>query len=209
MKHLVLVLALSGLSLVARAQDDPGAAAERARLTSERAAAEAAFKSEEKACYGKFGVNDCLNAAKARRRAALADLRRQETSLNDAQRKGKAAQRIRDDEERAAAERRREEAQRAKSAQSHKQREAQAADKAATRASGDPARPAKAVQRREQLEQRKAEQDAARSRKARQEASNREHHQHRLAEAQERRAKLAKKLAERKKPPAAPLPAPQ
>jgi colicin import membrane protein len=208
MKQLMPVLVLLGLSLAAWAQDDPGTAAERARLKSERSAAEAAYKAEEKACYGKFAVTDCLNAAKTRRRGALADLRRQESSLNDAERKRKAAQRLRETEERATAERQREENQRARAAASQKQRETEAADKAASRASEDAVRPAKAAQRQEQIEKRQAEQAAARNRKTAEEAHNRERYEHRLAEAAERRAKLEKKLAERKKPPAAPLPSP-
>jgi colicin import membrane protein len=209
MKQLLTMLALLGFALAARAQDDPATAAERARLKSERATVELAFKAEEKACYGKFAVNDCLSVAKARRRTAMSDLRRQEISINDAERKRKAAQRIRDDEEHAAAERRRDESQRAKAVESDKQRQRDAADKAATRASQDATRPAKAAQRQEQLEKHKAEQDAARSRKASEEAHNRERYERRLAQAEERRAKLEKKLAERQKPPAAPLPTPQ
>jgi colicin import membrane protein len=209
MKQLLPMLALLGFAIAARAQDDPATAAERARLKSERTTVEAAFKAEEKACYGKFAVTDCLSAAKERRRTALSDLRRQEISLNDAERKRKAAQRIRDDEERAAADRRRDESQRAKAVESEKKRERDAADKAATRSSEDEMRPGKAAQRQEQLERRKAEQDAARSRKASEEAHNRERYERRLAQAEERRAKLEKKLAERQKPPAAPLPTPQ
>jgi colicin import membrane protein len=208
MKQLLLALALFGVSLAARAQDDPGTAAERARLQSDRAAAEAAFKAEEKACYRKFAVTDCVNAAKARRRTTLADLRRQEISLNDAERKRKAAQRLHDSEERAAAQRQRDEGQRAKAAASQKQRETGAGDKAASRAAADAARPGKAAQRQEQIEKRQAEQNAARSRKAAEEVHNRERYEHKLAEAEERRAKREKKDAERKKPLAAPLPTP-
>jgi colicin import membrane protein len=208
MKQLLLVLALMGLSIGARAQDDPGTGAERARLKSERASVEAAFKAEEKACYGKFAVTDCLNAAKTRRRVALADLQRQEISLNDAERRRKAAQRVRTTEERAAAEREREETQRAKAAAGHKQRAQQAADKAAGRSSEDAARPGKAAQRQEQLEKRRTEQDAAHERKVAQEAENRARYERRMAVAEERRAKLEKKVAERKKPAASALPAP-
>ncbi|MDB5880970.1 MAG: hypothetical protein JWP43_848 [Ramlibacter sp.] len=209
MKQLVLMLSLLGLSLVAAAQDDdPGASAERARLKSERTAADAAFKAEEKRCYGTFAVTDCLNAARALRRSALADLRRQETSLNDGERKRKAAQRVRDAEARGVAERRREENQLTRAAASQKQRESDAAQKAATRASADAARPAKAAQRQEQNEKRHAEQEAARSRKVAEEAHNRERYEHRLAEAEDRRLKLEKKNTERTKPPSAPLPTP-
>jgi colicin import membrane protein len=66
--------------------------------------------------------------------------------------------------------------------------------------------PNKAARRHEQAQQRQAENDASRKRKAQEEALNRERHEQRLAEAQTRRANLEKRLAERRKPPAAPLP---
>jgi colicin import membrane protein len=68
--------------------------AERARIDTERKQVEAKFKVEEAACYKKFAVNDCINEHRAVRRTALADLRRQEISLNDAERKRKGAEQI-------------------------------------------------------------------------------------------------------------------
>src|SRR4051794_40487388 len=106
MKYLVL-LSLA-LAAAAHAQDeDPSVAAERARLKQERQKVEAVYMAEEKACYGKFAVNDCTAAAKAKRREAVGDLRRQEIALNDAQRKRKAAERRSEIDERTAQQRER------------------------------------------------------------------------------------------------------
>jgi colicin import membrane protein len=55
------------------------------------------------ACYQRFAVNDCLLDSRRARREVMADLRRQEVSLNDAQRKRRAAEQLlRSDEKRLA-----------------------------------------------------------------------------------------------------------
>lgn len=92
MNKLALFLA-AGLALPAVAQqaDD---AAERQRITAERARVEAEFDQAHKACYQKFAVNDCISDARARRREQMADLRRQELVLNDAERRRRSAERL-------------------------------------------------------------------------------------------------------------------
>lgn len=69
-------------------------AAERARIASERTAIATRFAAEERACHQRFAVNDCLNRNLAWKRAALADLRRQEIALNDSERHRRAAERL-------------------------------------------------------------------------------------------------------------------
>jgi hypothetical protein len=69
-------------------------AAERARITSERAAIATRFAVEERACHQRFAVNDCLNRNLAWQREAMADLRRQEIVLNDSERQRRAAERL-------------------------------------------------------------------------------------------------------------------
>ena len=66
-------------------------ATEQARITSERQRIEQRFADEEAACFQKFAVTDCRDASRARRRVDMADLRRQEIALNDAERKRKGA----------------------------------------------------------------------------------------------------------------------
>lgn len=68
---------------------------ERTRIAAERKAVESRFTKEETDCYSKFATHDCLNQARVQRRQNLADLRRQEISLNDAQRKRRGAEQIR------------------------------------------------------------------------------------------------------------------
>lgn len=69
-------------------------AAERARISSERAAIATRFAAEERACHQRFAVNDCLNRNLAWQREAMGALRRQEVLLNDGERQRRAAERL-------------------------------------------------------------------------------------------------------------------
>ena len=82
MKKLLVFVALVGPAWCSYAQDPDAVSAERARITAERSRADAAFTAQEKVCYGKFAVNDCIDTARAKRREAMAELRRQEIALN-------------------------------------------------------------------------------------------------------------------------------
>lgn len=180
----------------ALAQGGGAVDAQRARIAAERAKADAQFAQDEEACYARFAVNDCQNEARARRRETLADLRRQEVSLNDEQRKRKGADRIRSIEERAGQQKQEREAQdRAKAVDGTRLREDRAAQKAADRAASEAsqaARPAKIERQRKTVDTA----DALRKHKERQE------------EAKARRERVEKKQKERQKPPAAALPVP-
>lgn len=94
----VLVALAWGLSTLGVAADEgakdarAAEAAERSRITQERAAANEQFDRASRACYQRFAVTDCLEQARAQRRDRLGDLRRQEISLNDADRRRKAAE---------------------------------------------------------------------------------------------------------------------
>jgi len=209
MKKLFLILAMLSLPLAGQAQEDEAVAAQRARIAAERSEAQAAFRAQEKACYRTFAVNDCLGTAKARNRQVLTDLRRQEISLNDAQRKRKAAQHLREIEERSSPEKQQQEAQqRAAALAEQRDREALADRKAADRASSEASRPARAAGRQEHASRKQAEASAARSRRAEEAAQNLKKHEQRLMEAEDRKASVDKRLAERKKPAAKPLPPP-
>ena len=78
--------------------------AQRAAIATERNRLEAGFLNEDAVCYKKFAVNSCLENVNARRSAVMADLRRQEILLNDAQRKSKAEQQIRKSQEKSSPE---------------------------------------------------------------------------------------------------------
>ena len=69
-------------------------AAERDRIRQTRGVAQARFALEERQCYNRFAVNDCLDAVRKRKRVMLGDLRREEISLNDAQRKRRGAEQL-------------------------------------------------------------------------------------------------------------------
>jgi colicin import membrane protein len=69
-------------------------ALERERIRQVRLVEQARFATEEAQCYQRFAVNDCLQEVRRARRDVLADLRRQEMSINDAQRKRRAAEQL-------------------------------------------------------------------------------------------------------------------
>ncbi len=203
---------LAGMVHGARAQDAEDPAAARERIARERSQVEAAFKAEEKACYQKFAVNDCLKAARAHRREVMADLKRQEISLNDAERRRKGAERQRAIEERAEAERRG-----AKAGQPAKgpnpmvprgpagptvgQKQAERADAQARNA-------ANASERQRQAQVKAREKETEVARRTQEAAKNAADQKKRQAEAAQHKASVQKRLAERNKPPAAPLPPP-
>ena len=86
--------------------------AERARIGRERVQLEAGFSTEDAACHHKFLVNNCLDEVKGRRREAMADLRRQEISINEQERKARAADQILKTEQKASPEKQQEAADR-------------------------------------------------------------------------------------------------
>lgn len=191
--------------LLAQAQqEDASVAAERARLKAERERVEAGYKSEEKACYGKFAVNDCLGKARATRRAAVDDLRRQEIALNDVERKRKAAERRRSIDDKEEVQRQRDEGAQSK-APPDPNRAMRANERAAGRASQAASGPQKAAEHDKEVHKREAEIAASKQRRDKEAAQNAREHAERELQAKERAEKLRKKLADRKKPPASSL----
>ena len=94
-KYWLIVCCLLGSAVLAQTPDGSVAVkAERQRIAAERQQIEQRFAAEEAVCFQKFAVNDCRDASRARRRADLADLRRQEILLNDAERKRKGAEQL-------------------------------------------------------------------------------------------------------------------
>ena len=61
------------------------------------------FEEQERTCYQRFAVNDCLNASRRTQREVMADLRRQEILINDTQRKHRAARQLLRSDERLSA----------------------------------------------------------------------------------------------------------
>lgn len=168
---------------------------ERARIAAERQAADARYSQAEAACYARFAVNDCVNEAKAVRRETLADLRRQEISLNDDERLRKgAAQRQRLDERSSAENQLRAAQQRARALEDAAARQERGARKAAAAAPAGV--PVPTEQAAPPTAQPVPDAEAIRKR------------QDKLEEARARKERLEKRRLERTKPPAKPLPVP-
>lgn len=209
-----LLLLLAALSAQAQPLD---AAVERDRIRAERAAADARFAGEEKACYGKFAVNDCIARARRERNEALGELRRQERVLDEADRRRQAAERQKELDERASAERQREaDERRARAQAEQKAREERAAGKAARRAADQAERaahprvpgeaPTGAVP--PQGKPRAAREPKGPALDPAQAERNRQAHEARLQEAARHKAEVLERAARRSKPAASDLPAP-
>ncbi len=207
-KQLLLVmfpsLLLSGGIVFAQTSND----AERLRITKERAALEAGYNREDAACYQKFLVNNCLDEVKVRRREAMADLRRQEISIDDQERKAKGAEQVQKTEDKASPEKqqaeadRRTEAMRDFDARMARDRQKNA-DRLKLESNEKPSLDAAAAKA-------KGAQDKQAGRTAKQAAAAEElkKYNERLEKAKERQARIAKDKASQANPPASPLPAP-
>ena len=89
------------------AQDDafyglPSVAQERARIDTLRRQQTAEFNAQERACHDRFAVVDCTNQVNKRRRAMQSELKRQEASLHDTERRQRGAEQLKRTEEKAA-----------------------------------------------------------------------------------------------------------
>ncbi len=186
------------LALPVAAQAPGEEAAERARIASERSRIEAAFEQAQRDCYQKFAVSDCLAEVRSKRREALVPLRAQEITLDDAERQRRAAERVKELDERRESQARERDEARVRAQAEERDRQQRAADKAAD-------------------SQRNREQAGDRAERAagpREEhrppdtQDNLRRHRDRVTEAQERKAKVQERAA-REGPPAAPLPTPR
>jgi colicin import membrane protein len=198
LRHPARSLLLALLPLAAAAQDAREIAAERQRIQDERSRIEAAFLDEQKDCYQRFAVTGCIQAARARRREVMSDLRRQEIGLNDLERKQRTAERLRELEDKEVQQRRELEERRAKGQEeqaARDQREAEKAQKATQAASAAQARAAA----------RAGKQPAPKQ--AIDGPANQQRYEQRMEEAREHRAKVEQRAAQSGKAPR-PLPVP-
>ncbi len=89
---LAVAVALAWHAWVCMASAQPATLdAERARISTERAAVVARFGQRENDCRRQFFVSDCVSEAKAERRERLDDLRRQEVRVNDVERRNRSS----------------------------------------------------------------------------------------------------------------------
>lgn len=201
--------AQTGAQMTAPAAPPRTIDAERARISAERARLEAGFLAEDAACYKRFAVNSCLEEVNTRRREAMADLRRQEISLNDEERKIRGAEQLRKTEEKSSPEKQQEAAdRRAKALEDHQSRldrEKKKRDERATAQSNEKANSEASAGRL------KGNQDKAQARTDKQAAAAKEAKKFndRQKEAQERRAQHEADQLKRVKPPAKSLPLPE
>ena len=190
---------------------------ERERIKAERATVEERFRVEEHACRQKFAVNDCVNRAARSRRTDLAELRRQELVINDAERKRRTAARRQEMEERQSAERQQQDAERrAKALKETEDREQRFNEKAAKRAgdqAGKAAHPPSAKMAKPGTVEPQGKPRASRAFNSPQPepakaAENRAHFEAHQKEAAAHKAEVQAREAKRTKPAASGLPAP-
>lgn len=173
--------------------------AERARLDSERSAARASQAQEEADCQRRFAVTDCMDRTRRKWQPVLAEIKRREIALNEAERKQRAAEQQRRLDDKVSPEAQESAAQRrAQALADHEARQLRAAEKAGGPApAGKPRDPQAAGDR------------SGPGLTAEQADANAQAHARRVQEAQERKAQAQKRQAERAKPAASALPVPR
>lgn len=206
-KQLLLVLMsslwLSGEVVFAQTFNDT----ERLRISKQRAVLEAGFNREDADCYQKFLVNNCLDEVKIRRQETFADLRRQEMSIDDQERKAKGAEQLQKTEDKASPEKQQEEAVRRAEAirdsdariERERQKNADRLKLESNEKSNLETFAAKAKDAQNKQVGRTAKQAAA--------AEEVKKYNERLEKAKERQVRIAKDRASQSSPSASPLPA--
>ena len=209
MKHvwILVVCVLSATGMYAQAVDAGASAAalqrkaEHARINAERALLQKDVATDEAACYQKFVVNSCLADSRTKRRTALADLKRQELLLNDAERKERAEAALQGVEDRKAAQ-----AQKLQDTQNAPKTPAVAkVPRSAASAAADAARAQDAGTRRHAEN---AQKQAQHANKVAAESAKQKQYEAKLQEAAQRQKSSADKAAQSQKSTAQPLPEP-
>lgn len=227
----IILVAFGAISMPAKAQNAPQKAlekaneyAERERIKNERTNATQNLAQQRQACYQKLAVTPCLNEARDQHNEKMRDLKRQEVSLNDMQRKRAAADRVKALDERnspeaqlkrtqergkaiEAAKRRDESRAQKQASREAKLAEAEKAPQAAQEPQSESLAPAPQGKPRQPPAEKVA--PAQRPGQAEKMERNRQQAAAREKELAERRAKAAEREAKRKKKPAAGLPVPQ
>lgn len=191
-------LSLPGLFIPALAQVAGGLdlAAERSRLATEREQVLRTRSQQEAECQSRFAVTGCVEEARKRVQAPLAEIDRQERVLNDLERRQRSGAQLQRLERREAEAREDAAERRARAASDQQSRESRAAAKAggpkptgsprASQAASPPAAPAGPTPG--------------------EAAANAAAHADRVRQAEEHKASVRQRQAERKKPAASDLP---
>ena len=207
---LAVTLSCNALTLAQTASEKAGnstpasleeAKQKRQEIEATRQREAARFDTADAECQKRFAVNDCLRSSQTSRRAVMADLRRQEATLNELERaqrgadqieasRKKALERAQQDKDMAAAQAANREAQAQKQSEQAKKQEANR--NVPLNHSGSSSQVPKAPSGPAPIEQ----------------ATNRADYQRRQAEAQQHRIDLQKRQAEKAGKPPSGLPVP-
>jgi colicin import membrane protein len=209
----IAALGQLAIPLWAQTSEDGSAmdsSAEWRRIESEQATVEMRYQQDTQACYARFAVNTCLDEAKARRRTHLDDLKRQSQLLKAAQRKLQGAEQAQRVERKLAQEPLPRAAVPARSGEARPAPSPAAATSRASRPVSAPADEREAASRREHEARLQRQQQAlGRQAEAAQLAASREQaFEARRKQAELRRESLERRLRERPRPRASPLPDP-
>ena len=209
----VLFLFCCGLSLGAAmaqspAQEKTNNALERSKIAAERARLEAGFLAEETVCKSRFAVNACLQEIRSRRNEAMADLRRQDILINEADRKVRAADQIQKSEDKTNLERQQQRAEQEKKAQQETERRSDRNEQrgqSQAKSAADASANVEAAQTRQKNSQSKAEEAKTRHEQA---ASKVLDAKVRSEKAAQNQAERDKRLKDKSSSTRKPLPAP-
>lgn len=211
MKKYILALLISTMGLVAAGETADELVltainADRTRVLAERMAQESRFDALEAACYKRFFLNSCLNELAPQRRDIMKDLKNRDVALDERERQIKAAEQIRKTGEKSSLEAMQQAAERrAKALEDTQAREEQSRLKAEDRmglkanegvSAAEAAKRAMVAQEKTQT---RAQKQAIR-------ADEVKKFQDKQQEVAKRQASREKRLQEKKKPAAAPLP---
>jgi colicin import membrane protein len=211
MRNLCCVLVMASSAAIGQsvASDAPTSSEqERTRIRAEKSLIENAFMDEERDCYQKFAVNDCLGRARVTRRDGLADLRRQELSINAQEARRRGAEQISKTEEKVSASAMREAENRLLEAQASQQDRINAmAQREAARLKTAQEAPQHTKERQERIDARDKAQ-VERAAQARAQTENQRVFELKQQEAQKRRQESDKQRQARKREISSPAAAP-
>jgi len=201
-------LSLGAAMAQSPAQEKSANALERSKVAAERARLEAGFQAEEAACKSRFAVNACLQEIRTRRSEAMADLRRQDILINEADRKARSADQIKKTEDKSNLERKQHRAEKEKKAQQENDRLAERSDQrgqSQAKSAADASANLEAAQIRQKNSQSKAGEAKTRDEQA---AANVQNAKVRAEKAAQNQAERDKRLKDKTNSTRKPLPAP-
>ena len=205
------VIAQNDIQSAENASSEASTQALRERIALERAQVQQRFSQQEAVCYQKFAVNSCREDSRIERNEALGELRRQEITLNQAERRRKGAlqHQLTEDKSQRASEREAalpDQTAASEPAPAAKQRAPATARKAKAPGAAPTAKAPSASQ--DQKQAQRSREAAAREAKALAAAQNQARYDAKLGKVQADKEAAAQRAAQRSKPAASSLPTP-